>query len=99
MKGLPSGQVRRRRVLRNGLQPTVSVVGVQIGYVLGSLVAIETIFNYPGLGLTVRNAVAKDPPVLVAGVLLVATVYMVATLAADLLLAWMNPRIRLEADQ
>lgn len=96
MKGLSSSKVIRRHVLRNGLQPTVSVVGVQVGYVLGSLVAIETIFNYPGLGLTVRNAVAKDPPVLVAGVLVVATVYMLATLAADLILAWMNPRARLE---
>jgi peptide/nickel transport system permease protein len=96
MKGLSGGTVIRRHVLRNGLQPTVSVVGVQVGYVLGSLVAIETIFTYPGLGLTVRNAVSKDPPVLVAGVLVVATVYMLATLAADLVLAWMNPRARLE---
>jgi peptide/nickel transport system permease protein len=96
MKGLPTRDVIRHHVLRNGLQPTVSVVGVQVGYVLGSLVAIETVFNYPGLGLTIKNAAAKDPPVLVAGVLIVAIVYMVATLAADLLLAWMNPRSRLQ---
>jgi peptide/nickel transport system permease protein len=96
MKGLTRWQVMRRHVLRNGLQPTVSVIGVQVGYVLGSLVAIEKIFNYPGLGLTIANAASKDPPVLVAGVLLVATVYMLATLAADLVLAWMNPRARLE---
>jgi peptide/nickel transport system permease protein len=89
----------RRHVLRNGLQPTVSVVGVQIGYVLGSLVVIEKIFNYPGLGLTIANAASKDPPVLVAGVLVVATVYMLATLAADLVLAWMNPRARLEVSR
>jgi peptide/nickel transport system permease protein len=96
MKGLAPWQVLRRHVLRNGLQPTVSVVGVQVGYVLGSLVAIEKVFNYPGLGLTIANAAAKDPPVLVAGVLLVATVYMLATLTADLILAWMNPRARLK---
>ena len=99
MKGLSSTQVMRRHVLRNGLQPTVSVVGVQIGYVMGSLVAIEKIFNYPGLGLTIFNAAAKDPPVLVAGVLVVAIVYMLATLAADLVLAWMNPRARLEVSR
>jgi peptide/nickel transport system permease protein len=96
MKGLKKSQVMRRHVLRNGLQPTVSVIGVQIGYVFGSLVAIEKIFNYPGLGLTIANAADRDPPVLVAGVLVVATVYMLATLAADLVLAWMNPRARLE---
>jgi peptide/nickel transport system permease protein len=99
MKGLSKSQVMRRHVLRNGLQPTVSVVGVQIGYVLGSLVVIEKIFNYPGLGLTIANAASKDPPVLVAGVLVVATVYMLATLAADLVLAWMNPRARLEVSR
>ena len=50
MKGLPASQVIRHHVLRNGLQPTVSVIGVQVGYVLGSLIAIETVFNYPGWG-------------------------------------------------
>ena len=80
-------------------KPTVSVIGVQIGYVFGSLVAIELIFNYPGLGLTIANAASKDPPVLVAGVLVVATAYMLATLAADLVLAWMNPRARLEVSR
>jgi peptide/nickel transport system permease protein len=97
MKGLPTQYVIRRHVLRNGLQPTVSVIGVQVGYVLGSLVAIEKIFNYPGLGLTIANAAAKDPPVLVAGVLVVAVVYMLGTLAADLVLAWMNPRASIES--
>jgi len=99
MKGLSSTQVMRRHVLRNGLQATVSVVGVQVGYVMGSLVAIEKIFNYPGLGLTIFNAATKDPPVLVAGVLVVAIVYMLSTLAADLVLAWMNPRTRLEVSR
>jgi peptide/nickel transport system permease protein len=97
MKGLPTNQVIRHHVLRNGLQPTVSVVGVQVGYVLGSLVVIEKIFNYPGLGGTIASAAAKDPPVLVAGVLVVAIVYMLATLSADLILAWMNPRASIAA--
>ncbi len=48
MKGLSNRQVLNRHVLRNGLQPTVAVVGIQIGYLFGSLVALERIFNYPG---------------------------------------------------
>jgi peptide/nickel transport system permease protein len=99
MKGLTNRQVLFRHVVRNGLQPTISVIGVQIGYVLGSLVAIEKVFNYPGLGLTIVNAASrKDLPVLQAGVLVVAIVYMLATLGADLFLAWMNPRARLEVE-
>ena len=50
MKGLDARPVMRRHVMRNALQPTVSVIGVQIGYLFGSLVALELIFNYPGLG-------------------------------------------------
>jgi peptide/nickel transport system permease protein len=99
MKGLSNRRVLLGHVLRNGLQPTISVVGVQIGYVLGSLVAIEKVFNYPGLGLTIVNAASrKDLPVLQAGVLVVAIVYMLATLGADLILAWMNPRARMETE-
>jgi peptide/nickel transport system permease protein len=99
MKGLSNRQVLNRHVLRNGLQPTVAVVGIQIGYLFGSLVALERIFNYPGLGSTIFNAVSKkDLPVLEAAVILVAIIYMVTTLAADLTIAWMNPRARRELE-
>ena len=50
MKGLPRRRVTRRHVTRNALQPTVSVIGVQIGYIFSGLIALELIFNYPGLG-------------------------------------------------
>jgi peptide/nickel transport system permease protein len=97
MKGLPGRQVSRGHVMRNALQPTVSVIGVQIGYVFSSLIALELIFNYPGLGTLIRDAAsAQDYPVLTAGVILVGIIYMLCTLAADLVIAWMNPRARLE---
>ena len=97
MKGLDRGQVTRRHVMRNALQPTVSVIGVQIGYIFSSLVALELIFNYPGLGNLIRNAaLAKDFPLLQASVILVGIIYMLCTLAADLVIAWMNPRARVE---
>jgi peptide/nickel transport system permease protein len=96
MKGLARGQVIRQHVLRNALLPTISVVATQTGYLFGGLLAVELIFNYNGLGrLLVTAAKAKDIPVLQAGVLVIGIIYMIATLCADLLISYLNPRIRL----
>jgi peptide/nickel transport system permease protein len=97
MKGLSRRRVSRGHVMRNALQPTVSVIGVQVGYIFSSLIALELIFNYPGLGTLIREAGRnQDMPLLVAAVILVGIIYMLCTLAADLVIAWMNPRARLE---
>jgi peptide/nickel transport system permease protein len=95
MKGLTTRQVVRGHVLRNALQPTVAVVGTQIGYLFGGLVGLELVFNYPGLGRLIFDAArTQDVPLLQVGVLTVAVIFMICTLAADLLIAWMNPRAR-----
>ena len=95
MKGLTTGQVVRRHVLRNALIPTVAVIGVQIGYLFGGIIGVEKIFNYNGMGqLMLFAAQRKDIPVLQAGAIVVGVVYMAATLLADLIIAWMNPRAR-----
>jgi peptide/nickel transport system permease protein len=97
MKGLTTQQTMRRHVLRNALVPTVAVIGVQIGYLFGGIIGVEKIFNYNGMGqMMLFAAQRKDIPVLTAGVIVIGIVYMVATLAADLIIAWMNPRVRLE---
>ena len=96
MKGLSTRQVFTQHVLRNSLVPTVAVVGTQIGFLFGGLIGLELIFNYPGLGRLILTSVTDaDYPVLRAGVITVALIYMVATLVTDLLIAWMNPRARL----
>ena len=96
LKGLPRRVVIRRHVLRNSLLPTITVVSVQIGYLVGALVVIETLFNYPGMGkLVLDSAVGHDIPMLESTMLMVAIIYMVSNLAADVLLAILNPRIRL----
>jgi peptide/nickel transport system permease protein len=96
LKGLPRRQVIARHVLRNALLPTISVVSVQVGYLVGGLVVIETLFSYPGIGkLVLDSAVGHDLPVLEATVLTVALLYMVSNLVADVLYAVLNPRIRL----
>jgi peptide/nickel transport system permease protein len=98
MKGLTASQTMRHHVLRNALVPTVAVIAVQIGYLFGGIIAVEKIFNYNGMGATMLFAAQnKDLPMLTTGVLIIGIVYMLATLAADVIMAWMNPRIRLDA--
>jgi len=95
LKGLPRWTVIRRHVLRNSLLPTITVIATQIGYLIGGLVVVETLFNYQGIGnLIFRAANAKDFPMLEAGILTIGVVYMVATLFADLLSTVLNPRLR-----
>ncbi|MBT8206764.1 MAG: ABC transporter permease [Acidimicrobiia bacterium] len=100
MRGLSTWDVFRKHVLRNSLVPTVAVVGTQLGYLFGGMVGLELIYNYPGLGRLIFDAVdAADYPVLRGGVITVAIIYMVATLSADLIIAWMNPRARLSLSE
>ena len=98
LKGLPRSTVIWTHVLRNSLLPTITVISVQTGYLVGGLVVTETLFNYPGIGkLVLDSAIGHDLPVLQATVLLVAVLYMVLALAADVLYTLLNPRIRLSA--
>jgi peptide/nickel transport system permease protein len=95
LKGLPRRTLIWRHVLRNALLPTISVVSVQVGYLFGGLVVIETLFNYPGIGkLLLDSAIGHDLPVLEATVLVVAVLFMLSNLVADSLYAVLNPRIR-----
>jgi peptide/nickel transport system permease protein len=95
LKGLPRRTVIRRHVLRNSLLPTIAVVATQTGYLIGGLVVIETLFNYPGMGRLIFTAVErKDFPLLQSSVLIVGIVFLVATLLADIAYSLLNPRIR-----
>lgn len=95
LKGLPRWTVIRRHVLRNSLLPTITVIATQTGYLIGGLVIVETLFNYPGIGRLIYNAAtSKDFPMLEAGVLTIGVVYMVATIIADILTITLNPRLR-----
>jgi peptide/nickel transport system permease protein len=97
LKGLPRSTVIRRHVLRNSLLPTITVIATQCGYLIGGLVIVETLFNYPGLGRLIFTAATnKDFPMLEAGVLVIGIVYLGATLIADILYTVLNPRIRFQ---
>ena len=95
LKGLPWRTVLGRHVLRNSLLPTITVIAVQAGFMMGGLVVIERIFNYQGMGLLIFNAATrKDFPMLQSAVLVVGIIFIVLTLVADLLTSLLNPRIR-----
>ena len=96
LKGVPRHRVIFGHVLRNAMVPTVTVIGSQVGWLIGGLVVIEVLFVYPGIGkLMVEAALSNDVPMLEAAVLLVAIVYMLANLVADIVVAFLNPRIRM----
>jgi peptide/nickel transport system permease protein len=99
LKGLPRRVVIVRHVLRNALLPTVTVAATQLGYLIGGLVVVETLFRYPGVGSLIYHAAqTRDFPLLEAGVLAVGAVYTLATLAADALHLLLDPRLRIAGD-
>jgi peptide/nickel transport system permease protein len=95
LKGLPRGRVIFGHVLRNAMVPTVTVIGSQVGWLIGGLVVVEVLFAYPGIGnLMVDAAKRNDIPLLEASVLMVAILYMISNLIADIVVALLSPRIR-----
>jgi peptide/nickel transport system permease protein len=94
-KGLPERVVVVRHALRNALLPTITVLALDIGRLMGGIVVIETVFAYPGLGrLLVFSIQQRDIPMLQACIVTVAAIFALANLSADLLYAWLNPKIR-----
>ncbi|HYB43002.1 MAG TPA: ABC transporter permease [Candidatus Methylomirabilis sp.] len=94
-KGLSEGAIIRGHVLRNALIPVVTVVGLQLGTLIGGAVITEYVFALPGVGRLVVDAVfARDYPLVQGVVLLIALGYILSNLAVDLLYGWIDPRIR-----
>ena len=96
-KGLHPQQVLWRHGLRNAAIPIVTVIGLELGYLLGGTVLIEEMFFVPGLGqLTVRALLNRDLPVLQGVLLLYSTAFVFVNLVVDLLYGQLDPRIRYE---
>ncbi|QCK86275.1 ABC transporter permease [Phreatobacter aquaticus] len=94
-KGLPPRTVVVKHALRNALVPVVALTAVQLGFLLGGSVVIETVFALDGLGYLAYQSIAqKDFPVIQAVLMLLSVGYVGLTLAADLINAWLDPRIR-----
>ncbi len=96
LKGLPQRWVTVRHVLRNALLPTITVVAISFGWMISGLIVIENVFNYPGLGRLLVFAIdRRDLPLLQAVTMVTVVGFASANLIADLLYAYLNPRIRL----
>ncbi len=95
LRGMPYRRMVWRYVLPNALLPTISLVALTIAWLLGGVVVIEVVFNYPGIGRLSVDAVSdRDLPTVQCIALIMSAIYIVANLAADLLSLLLNPRLR-----
>ncbi len=95
-KGLAAGAIQWRHVLRNALIPTVTVVALQFGALIGGSVIVETVFAWPGAGwLLMQGVFARDVPVVRAMVLVIGAIFILLNLFVDLSYRYLDPRIRL----
>ena len=93
-KGLMHGQVMRH-VIRNAAPTVLAVMGLQLGYLLGGSILVETVFNWPGTGYLLNDAIfRRDIPMLQGTILLLSMFFVVLNLIVDILQAWIDPRMR-----
>jgi len=96
LKGLRRGRVLTRHVLGNALLPTITVIAISVGWLISGMIVVENVFNYPGLGSLLTYAIDRhDLPLIQAITLVAVLAFSLANLVADLLYAYLNPRIRL----
>ena len=99
-KGLPKRVVIYKHALKNALLPTITVLAMNFGWLMGGIVVVEEVFAFPGFGRLLLYAIQRrDLPLIQAGILIVTTIYCVMNLIADLLYAYFNPRIRYGAKE
>ncbi|PSP84877.1 ABC transporter [Halobacteriales archaeon QS_1_68_17] len=96
LKGLTERSVLAKHALRNGLLPTVTVLAINFGWMMGSVVIVEEIFSYPGMGRLIVQAISeRDLPVIQAGILVPTAAFIFANLLADIVYTYLDPRIQL----
>ncbi|MET0708166.1 MAG: ABC transporter permease [Tardiphaga sp.] len=97
-KGLPARTVILRHAFRNAVVPLIGLIAVQLGFLLGGSVVVESVFALDGLGyLAFRSISYKDFPVLQSIVLLLSLIYVVLTTLADIANVWLDPRLKVAA--
>jgi peptide/nickel transport system permease protein len=95
LKGVPYWQIVFRHALPNALLPAINIIALTVAWLLGGVVVVEVVFNYPGLGRLLVDAISgRDLPVMQAITLIVAATYVAINLIADILSLALNPRLR-----
>jgi len=95
LKGVPRWRVVARHALPNAVGPALNVTALNLTYLIGGVVVVESVFSYPGLGKMLVDSISvRDVPVVEATALLAAAVYIIANLVADVLSMILNPRLR-----
>ncbi len=100
LKGMPRRYVIFRHALKNAMLPTITIIGMNMGWLFGGLVIVETLFGFPGMGSLLMTAIkTRDVPLIEACVLLITVIYSVSTMITDIMYSYLNPRIRYQGGQ
>ncbi|MFA6646942.1 MAG: ABC transporter permease, partial [Sphaerochaetaceae bacterium] len=100
LKGMPRSYVILRHALKNALLPTITIIGMNMGWLFGGLIVVETLFGFPGMGSLLMIAIkTRDVPLIEACVLLITVIFSLSTMTTDILYSFLNPRIRLQGGQ
>ena len=96
-KGLSQFKVIGKHAMKNALIPVVTLIGLDLGGLMGGAILTETVFNWPGVGRTIYLAILqRDAPVVIGGTIILVGIFVVMNLIVDILYAWLDPRIRYE---
>ena len=96
-KGLSQFKVIGKHALKNALIPVVTLIGLDLGSLMGGAILTETVFNWPGVGRAVYLAILqRDAPVVIGGTIVLVMIFVIMNLLVDILYAWLDPRIRFE---
>jgi ABC-type dipeptide/oligopeptide/nickel transport system permease component len=96
-KGLSQFKVIGKHAMKNALIPVVTLIGLDLGGLMGGAILTETVFNWPGVGRTIYLAILqRDAPVVIGGTIILVGIFVIMNLVVDILYAWLDPRIRYE---
>ena len=100
LKGMPRKYVIFRHALKNAMLPTITIIGMNMGWLFGGLVVVETLFGFPGMGSLLMTGIkTRDVPLIEACVLLITVIYSLSTMITDIMYSYLNPRIRYQGGQ